>query len=607
MINAATSTALSDPLYYLKNVHFMMDWVITRYADCLHEDELAQLAAFQDFPEATQALWVRLIMRKGLHFRQDKLNYPEIGDIPTAVAPLLKTQWITVKAPISWPELYRLLTKAEWQACFEKQGSALGLTRRDSKQLWYQTLTPTYGDQQSPWTQWWPEAPAPLVSLLKHDLFERIKLMFFGNLHQDWSEFVLVELGYQRHEQVNFTAEDRAFEDRATLDHYWQLHQWREALEQSSPTTATMANTTPSQLLNACLDHYPTPIANPWLEERRSRLLWHIGLAADRQHDEATALLAWSHSQYREARLRQLRLLERQKAYHDAWPLLIEALEQPRNPAEKLGLTRIGKRLSQKLKRPIRVAQAEASRPQIPTQTLQLPFSPSVEQAVAGALGSEHHPVYYAENHLFNGLFGLLFWDIIFAPLPGAFFHPFQERPADLYRADFVSRRQSAIDQRLELLTPSAPSPSPPLWQQIIRDHWHAKQGLNNPFVYWPLWTSSTLLDGALQCIDAQALQVIFRYLLSDLRLHRRGMPDLVQFSPSGALRHPITGEACHYQLIEVKGPTDRLQDHQTRWIEHALMSGLPVSVAHVQWQPADHTDADQAADPGITLNPTQH
>ena len=279
MINAATSTALSDPLYYLKNVHFMMDWVITRYADCLHDDELAQLAAFQCLPEAAQSLWVRLIMRKGLHFRQDKLHYPEIGDIPTALAPLLQAQWITLNAPISWPELYRLLTKSEWQTCLHGPGSALGLIRRDSKQHWYQTLTPDYDDHQHPWTQWWPEAPAPLISLVKHPLFERIKLMFFGNLHQDWSEFVLVELGYQRHEKVNFTTEDRAFEDRATLGHYWQLHQWREALEQSNTSLTATAITTASQLLKACLDQYPNPIKNPWLEERRSRLLWQYRLS----------------------------------------------------------------------------------------------------------------------------------------------------------------------------------------------------------------------------------------------------------------------------------------------------------------------------------------
>ncbi|ODC03165.1 hypothetical protein BFW38_05990 [Terasakiispira papahanaumokuakeensis] len=594
MTDSPISTSLSDPLYYLSNVHFIMDWVLTRYADCLHDEELAQLNTFQHLPEATQALWVRLVMRKGLHFRQEKLNYPEIGDITAAVEPLLKAQWVTINAEVTWPELYRLLTKAEWQACFETQGAALGLTRRDSKQQWYQTLTPDYADQQSIWTQWWPEAPAPLLSLLQQDLFERLKLMFFGNLHQDWSEFILVELGYQTHEKVNFTAEDRAFEDRATLDHYWQLHQWREALEQPA--------TSPSRLLQACLEQYPSPINNPWLEERRSRLLWHMGLAADRQRDEATALLAWSHSQYREARLRQLRLMERQGAYQEAWSLLVEALQSPRNPAEKLGLERIEKRLSQKLKQPIISAKNATSRPQIPTKTLQLPPTTSVEQAVAAVLGSESHPVYYTENHLFNGLFGLLFWDIIFAPLPGAFFHPFQERPADLYRADFVQRRQSAIHQRLELLdTPSplathSPSqPRPDAWQQMIRDHWQAKQGITNPFVYWPLWRSSALLDWALECIDAQTLQVIFRDLLSDLRLHRRGMPDLVQFSAQGELSHPVTGAPCHYQLIEVKGPTDRLQDHQTRWIERALTAGLPVSVVHVQWLASNHPIAAQS------------
>jgi hypothetical protein len=36
------------------------------------------------------------------------------------------------------------------------------------------------------------------------------------------------------------------------------------------------------------------------------------------------------------------------------------------------------------------------------------------------------------------------------------------------------------------------------------------------------------------------------------------------------------------YRMIEVKGPGDRLQDNQQRWIEYALRHELPISVCHV-------------------------
>jgi hypothetical protein len=42
--------------------------------------------------------------------------------------------------------------------------------------------------------------------------------MFFGNLHQDWSEFVLSDLGIFRYEAVALDAASRAFQSRADVD-----------------------------------------------------------------------------------------------------------------------------------------------------------------------------------------------------------------------------------------------------------------------------------------------------------------------------------------------------------------------------------------------------
>lgn len=41
----------------------------------------------------------------------------------------------------------------------------------------------------------------------------------------------------------------------------------------------------------------------------------------------------------------------------------------------------------------------------------------------------------------FLTLFGLLFWDVLFAPLPGAFTSPYQSAPHDLHSRHFADRR----------------------------------------------------------------------------------------------------------------------------------------------------------------------
>ena len=58
--------------------------------------------------------------------------------------------------------------------------------------------------------------------------------------------------------------------------------------------------------------------------------------------------------------------------------------------------------------------------------------------------------MYYVENSLINSLFGLLCWPAIFAPLPGAFFHPFQRGPVDLLNDDFQQRRAELFEACLD-------------------------------------------------------------------------------------------------------------------------------------------------------------
>jgi len=176
------------------------------------------------------------------------------------------------------------------------------------------------------------------------------------------------------------------------------------------------------------------------------------------------------------------------------------------------------------------------------------------------------------ENTLITGLFGLLCWPTLFDPLPGAFFHPFHTGPADLTRDDFVSRRQAAFDRCFATLEDGS-------YRQRIWDTFEAKQGLANPFVVWPVVTRE-LVELALDCIPAKDLASLFRRLLANIRDHRSGFPDLIQFYPQA----PKPG----YRMIEVKGPGDRLQDHQVRWLHFFADRGITASVCYVRWRDED-------------------
>ena len=58
-----------------------------------------------------------------------------------------------------------------------------------------------------------------------------------------------------------------------------------------------------------------------------------------------------------------------------------------------------------------------------------------------------------------------------------------------------------------------------------------------------------------------------------------------IHFRFSGRSNVP---EAGSYELIEVKGPGDKLQQNQIRWFNYFQQQGLPARVVSVSWQQAD-------------------
>jgi hypothetical protein len=177
-----------------------------------------------------------------------------------------------------------------------------------------------------------------------------------------------------------------------------------------------------------------------------------------------------------------------------------------------------------------------------------------------------HAPVHYVENTLINSLFGLLCWNAVFAAVPGAFFHPFHTGPADLHGADFHRRREREFAACLAQLDSDA-------YKDTIAQCFRSKHGIQSPFVYWEL-LSEELLGHALACIPASHLRKWFDRMLHDIPSNRSGFPDLIQFWP----------RERRYRMIEVKGPGDRLQDNQIRWLDYCMAHDMPVAVCYVQW-----------------------
>ena len=539
---------LENPFYYLDNFQQVLAWVGLHHGDLLDDEERSFIDRFGQLPQVSQALLVRMIMRKGQLFRASKLRYAEIGCPQAAVQTLVALGWVDADPLLDLTQLFGLLRKDELI-------QALGLTAacgvRKAELLG--TMTEEHNAPRT-LAQWHAALDDEVFELRIDPLCERLRLMFFGNIHQDWSEFVLADLGIYRYEQVAFAPSSRAFACREDVDAYLRLHRCRERFEAGD-------------LLDEVLAEIPAaPYANDWLENRRGKLLLSLARQYERDGALCRALELYAGIRHPGARQRQIRVLELRGEFEAALQLASQALTAPESEAEAQQLQRMLPRLRRSLgqRSPRREPAAEVER--IDLQLPQPIGGTCVEQAVLEHLTSADAPVYYVENTLINSLLGLLCWDVIFAPLPGAFFHPFHAAPADLARADFYARRAELFGTCLNSLGDGS-------YRERIRRCYQEKFGLQCQFVSWGLLDEG-LLQLALDCLPAIHLEACFRRILQDVPNHRTGLPDLIQFWP---------GER-RYRMIEVKGPGDRLQDNQKRWLAHARQHEIPVAVCYVQW-----------------------
>ncbi|WP_226499301.1 VRR-NUC domain-containing protein [Pseudomonas sp. MWU16-30322] len=544
-----TANPLDDPFYYLNNFRQVLDWLELRYADVMSESEHGFIRDFKALPRASQGLLVRMVMRKGVHFRLGKLNYPEIGDISDAAQPLLSHGWLDDQALLSVAEVFDVLLKAELLQAF----GAFIEQPKGRKDDWLPALAEQFSASRS-LSDWAPTLGDCLLSLTIMDLCDRLRLMFFGNLYQDWSEFVLADLGIFTYEKVEFCADSRGLRSREDVDACLFLHQCQQRFEAGEPLETIVEQVSALQF------------DNPWLQRRRGKVLFQIGQYCERITEFALALSIYRDCAYPGARQRMIRVLERCGEYALALELATLAEQAPESAAEQQSLQRMLPRLRRKLGGP--PLKRATPRP-VERLDLQLPRtdpSLSVEFYVQAHLHEDSGPVHYVENSLINSLFGLLCWPAIFAPLPGAFFHPFQRGPVDLLNEDFQQRRAELFQACLDQLDDGR-------YTATIRERFVAKWGVQSPFVFWGA-LNEQLLEQALACLPAEHLKHWFNRLLLDIKANRAGMPDLIQFWP----QHKT------YRMIEVKGPGDRLQDNQLRWLEFCHQHQMPVAVCYVQW-----------------------
>ncbi|MCG6888475.1 MAG: VRR-NUC domain-containing protein [Gammaproteobacteria bacterium] len=543
--------------YYLDNVITLFTHVRRVYADILDPEPLHFLARFAALGADASKLCIRLLNRSHDCYRISKLSYNEIDSLQSAISELAQSGFIELNAEIDHPTLLSLYTLAELRALMNEYPALAGIRLRRSE---LETVLIESGPADF-FTRL--RQQDDLLQLRHRDEYLLCQMLFFGNLNQSMTDFVLNDLGLNQFESYPLDPEHRPYRSSIEIRQHWLLYQLQSLLELVDNSDRRQLHDL-SQMIPGDID----PQAPGF--RKSEQLRYEIARQLERLGDLKTASRHYRRCLLPPSRERRARIHERRGKPCKALELCYQIIEQPLDEQELQFACQFALRLCKRhdLAPPESVALSHIShRPQI--VDLQLDYHESVELAVAeyyNAADTRGH-CHYVENSLFNGVLGLLIWEVIFAPLAGAFYHPFQYRPSDFYAHDFCARRSPLLQQAFAGIDSNED-----IWC-IIEPRWRQKQGLMNPLVNWQA-LDLELIRLALERIDHAHWRAIFERILQDLRNNRAGFPDLVYF--------PGTGGYC---LVEVKGPGDSLQKNQQRWMQFFQAQGIAHRLDRVSWR----------------------
>jgi hypothetical protein len=558
--------------YYLDNFQKILDFVDDHYDDILAADEKSFSTDFRSLSLDARRLYVRLVSRKGPLFRSDRLDYSEIADIEAAAAELTAAGFLQHDELWEPPEELALLRKEEILELIEDSGTV-----------------PDRKEPRTSFRSWRKEQLAELALSLPLDLHTWIRhrfhvyhpsrekeiliyrLLFFGNLYQDLTEFVVTDLGRVRYESYHIRKRDRLFSSREVLEKTFRLIELNDAFYRTVEGRSAVEIDTNALL--ELLEYLPDRDSaddDPSLRRMRDNLINGIARHLERIGNDSQALHLYRLAELPPARERQVRILERLGRREESIELCRQIRADPWEEAEQEFAERYILKLSRKLGLEVR----KAARFEIPIDLLELEYDPTagVEEAALRYFRSRGFAGYHAENDLWIGLFGLAFWDIVFLSLPGCFFNRYQRGPKDLFRPEFHRRRVQLIQERLSHIR------STQSWPEEILELFDRKEGIASDLVHWKSLPRE-LVEQSVRTIPREHLVAIFDKLSQHPGGNKSGFPDLIIFARSGRRKAPA------YQLIEVKGPGDQLQINQRRWLRFFDSHEIPYRMIRVQWR----------------------
>ena len=545
----ATSQIVLPSRYYLDHFDEMIGFLRERYNHAFDNCHRQFLDDFASLELDAQCLYVRLANRKGRIFRWDGLRYDEIKEPETAAEQLREKGFIREPNPADKKDLLILQTRpilVDWIRNTPSLGQPLKLGSAKKREL------VRWSTRNLPFSECFPaDTLANYVVQDRIDEIEYLFYLYFGKLRDGLTAFALRDLGVVK--PANFRDEFRArfdSRDAALVSYHY---------EKCARTLRNLDEETAEQLLTG-VSQWPQPVDHK-TTSLHAYAIGKLGRYLERHRKLEEALQVYGMTDQFPATERSVRLYYQLDQKDKAQEMLQSMIADPSCDEElifaedfherKFGTRRVG-RLTEVLRSARTVHLDESGRG-------------TPEAAVVREFAKQGIFAVHAENSIWQMLFGLIFWDILFGKESAPLHNSFELRPSGLNSGEFAERNQAAIEEKLNLLDHREEI------VELLQKIWKENEGTPNGLLGWYPEVFAATLELVNRSPD-HALRGILTEMVNNHRANRSGFPDLMILEGDGV------------RFAEVKTSGDRLQRHQLAQLERLRRFGYPVGIIRAEW-----------------------
>jgi hypothetical protein len=543
------------PKYYHTNFEYLLSFVKDKYHDLLLPNEWQFLRKYYTLSEDEQCLFIRFCNRKGLFFKTEGIHYDELIKIDILLDKLINKEFIVKldaeKHLNNVGEILGVLTKVDLINIFELK--SLKTEKREVIISYLLNETDGYEIINK-------IASTQKIVKLNFELeVSFLKFLFFGNRYMDMTEFVVRDMGFVQYYKQNDDNLVARFESRKEADDKWMISDQFLVFETLKTIQSDAEILNWFLTLNQAIDNL-SEIAVPSLEKLKLR----IGKFFEKQKNYESAIVVFETSNIAPARERLARNLVKIGSINEAKAVCSEMLILPQSADEQYFAEYFLQTLElKKTKNKKKTTEWLNESEEISVSTI---YKYQVETGAINYYLENGFAAGFSENFTWRTLFGLWLWDIIFDPNLVAFHHPFQRRPSDFYLPDFYIKRKTQINNELDkfddindLLV-------------FLREKFVLHYNTANPFVIWveEIWEMVTVL---VVKIELEKLKLIMIKIAENIVENSRGLPDLLVWSDN------------HYELVEIKSPSDNLSNQQLFWLKYFKEINVNAKVLRVSFE----------------------